>query len=314
MIPFPKVPFTVTSDLDLAGRVTPYICDDSPDVHIYEGQVPQSLKNAKKVTPFYEANSEQFLVKADNDLRFLIEGGERIVYARPASVTNREVLLFLLGSAWGALAYQRGLLPLHASAVIHNDQVYAFSGPSGAGKSTLTAALSQLGQPFFSDDVLIIDPKALSENALCYAGQKDLKLWGNALELIKAKGKSPVRDDETYDKYYSDPDKYSNATVGILRHMYLLTCRHDKISTSPYTISPIHGAMAIQRFNNTIYRPMFGAEIVGQKTMFSWLAALKQKVDLLEFDRPNSEDYFHGSVEFMSQHLNDLQKQSNLEA
>lgn len=298
-----QVPFTITADLDLAGRVTPYIDHQAPDVRIYEDDIAPGLKSPRTRTPYYEVNNGQFMVKVPNGLRFLIEDGKTIRYARPENVSNREVLLFLLGSAWGALAYQRGLLPLHASAVIRDGNVFAFSGWSGAGKSTLTAALSQSGHDFFSDDVLIIDPKSLDQNAVCYAGQKDLKLWRNALNMIGITGKSLVRDDASFDKYYADPLRYSDQSAGILKELHLLTSRDVLSENSKCRVKSIKGANSIIRFNNTIYRYLYGVEIVGQKVLFEWLAALMQHVELMEFDRPFDPDFFPQSVSFMSSYL-----------
>ena len=297
----PQVPFTIAADLELAGRVTPYINEKNPDVRIFEDDIATALENPKASTPYYEAAERQFLVKADNGLRFLVENGETIRYARPPHVSNREVMLFLLGSAWGALAYQRGLLPIHASAVINDGNVFAFSGESGAGKSTLTAALSQSGHAFFSDDVLIIDPRTLDQKAVCYAGQKDLKLWRDALEFVDVNRKGRIRDDDSYPKYYADPSNYSDQTMGILKSMYLLTCRDSEPPKS--TLTPITGGMAINRFNNTIYRYEYGVAIVGQKQLFRWLADLMQHVTLMEFDRPADRGFFPQSLSYISEHL-----------
>ena len=100
------------------------------------------------------------------------------------------MLLFLLGAAFTVLTYQRGLLPLHASAVVQDGAVCAFSGPSGAGKSTLAATLADQRYPFFTDDVLLIQPSTAPDEVLCYAGPKDLKLWEDALAITHARQRS----------------------------------------------------------------------------------------------------------------------------
>jgi len=63
------------------------------------------------------------------------------------------VRLYLLGSAWGALCYQRDLLVLHASAVRVDGRAVAFCGRPGMGKSTLAAWLAESGHALVSDDL-----------------------------------------------------------------------------------------------------------------------------------------------------------------
>lgn len=66
------------------------------------------------------------------------------------------------------LAYQRGLLPLHAAAVRAGGGLVAIAGPSGAGKSTLAAALVARGLPLAADDMVVVraeDPMLASGGA-----------------------------------------------------------------------------------------------------------------------------------------------------
>ncbi len=309
------VPFTITADLDLGGRVTPYLTDSNPDVRIYEGTVPDKIEGATSQTPAYQTTADEFLLEIPNGLRFYVRGGEEIVYERPADITNREVLLFLLGSAWGALAYQRRLLPLHASAVIHGEDVYAFTGQSGAGKSTLSAALSQRGHSFFSDDVLLVDPASLATGAVCYAGQKDLKLWNDAFELTGAERKTLVRDDEDFDKYYADPNKYSERSSGHMRELYILTSQNARQNKDPIAVDPIKGAISVRHLLTSVYRQRFAMDIIGRGTLFKWLADLIQHVDVYRFDRPVNAKQFAEGADFMSDTIfKKLQLHADLES
>lgn len=298
-----KVPFTIKADLDLGGRVKPYLSEQAPDVIIQEGNVPEDLGPDATTNPAYQVTPNRFLLEIPNGLRFYVEGGDTIRYERPGTVTNREVLLFLLGSAWGALTYQRQLLPLHASGVIHGSDVYAFTGNSGAGKSTLAAALSGRGHPFFADDVLIVDPAHLDGDAICYAGQKDLKLWSDAFKFTGAIQKSMVRDDEDFDKYYADPNEYSDSSSGRLKELFLLTSQNARRNMDPIEVSPIKGAVSIKRLLSSVYRKGFANDIIGRPKLFQWLANLIQHVDVYRFDRPVDRTSFQDGADFMSDHI-----------
>ncbi len=69
-------------------------------------------------------------------------------------VDEGSLRLFLLGNVLGTLAFLRGFLVLHGSAVAVNGHGVAFLGHSGEGKSTMAAAFSDK-YPLIADDVLV---------------------------------------------------------------------------------------------------------------------------------------------------------------
>ena len=138
---------------------------------------------------------------------------------------GRDIGLFLFGSPWAALALQRGLLPLHASAVSRAGTVHAFNGVSGAGKSTLAAALGGYGLPFFVDDLLLLDPAsdgAKEAGAGCYGGT-GLKLFPDALALTDATPGALVC--EGLLKRWARPAHRSPRLTGRLRTLHVLSYR-----------------------------------------------------------------------------------------
>ena len=86
-------------------------------------------------------------------------------------------------SGLNAIAYQRGLLPLHASAVAVGDGCVAFCGARGAGKSTLAAALAQAGYPLLSDDLLIVHP-GFGTGPMAWPALTRPKLTRQSIELL----------------------------------------------------------------------------------------------------------------------------------
>ena len=94
-------------------------------------------------------------------------GGEAVIDlapgADPAGVADMITSRILT-----ILAYQRGLLPLHAAAVRAGAGLVAIAGVSGAGKSTLAAALVARGLPLAADDMVAVrtgDPMLASGGA-----------------------------------------------------------------------------------------------------------------------------------------------------
>ena len=112
---------------------------------------------------------------------------------------ERNVRLFLLGSAFGVLLHQRGLLPLHANAIEIDGRAVAFMGPSGAGKSTLAAWFHDRAFRVIADNVCAISRNSEGRRQAA-PGLPRLRLWAEALELMgrssHALNRSFVDDDD----------------------------------------------------------------------------------------------------------------------
>lgn len=85
--------------------------------------------------------------------RYRVLDSRRVVVTPVPDAGDREIRLFLMGSALAALCYQRGLLLLHASVVRVGARTIALCGPAGSGKSSLAAALIDRGAAFVCDDL-----------------------------------------------------------------------------------------------------------------------------------------------------------------
>jgi hypothetical protein len=186
------------SEIDLAG-LAPAVESDAADVEIGFGPVPASDHSG------YRAIEEGTLLAVAKVGRYLIRDGRQILIDPAEGASERNVRLFLLGSAIGALLHQRGLLPLHANAIDIGGRAVAFSGHSGAGKSTIAAWFHDRGHRVLADDVCVIGFDE-SGRALAFPGIPRLRLWREALE---ASG----RDAEAYPRSFDDTDKYDVPTA-----------------------------------------------------------------------------------------------------
>jgi hypothetical protein len=127
---------------------------------------------------------------------YQVEEGQRILVEPRASASLEKVRLFLFGSAMGALLYQRGLLPLHGSAVMTQWGGMIFVGPQGSGKSTLAAEFHRRGYQLLSDDVCAVESTPQGLRILPALNQ--LRLCADAYEQL---GASP--------EAYFDVDKFA---------------------------------------------------------------------------------------------------------
>src|ERR1700756_3215821 len=105
----------------------------------------------------YEVQPGHFRLDVPGVARYSVEDGTQILIEPLADATPEKIRLFLLGSTMGALLYQRGLYPLHGSAVETSWGAMIFVGAQGAGKSTLAAEFHRQGYRLLSDDVCAVE-------------------------------------------------------------------------------------------------------------------------------------------------------------
>ncbi len=149
-------------------------------------------------TPVLNATERYFCIEGIGE--YWIQDGRLIRIAISPNAGLREVRLFLLGSAWGALCYQRGLLALHASVVEVHGEAVAFCGASGAGKSSAAAWLVARGYPLIGDDLCHFDISGLQPSV--YPSAPRLKLWRDALDQLGWQVDDLERDHFRMEKFH----------------------------------------------------------------------------------------------------------------
>ena len=134
--------FTLDSDFSfsrlLADRTTD---DEAAEIHFRIGELPPS---------------GQGLTKRRKNFGFTALEGRRVIVSVSTRDEPETVARAVLTGGLNAVAYQRGLLPLHASAIEVGQDCLAFCGESGVGKSTMAAALAQAGHPLLCDDLVVV--------------------------------------------------------------------------------------------------------------------------------------------------------------
>jgi hypothetical protein len=171
-----------------------------PRVNIRIGDVPTSLPQATEIDPDCFANSSQYLLRIEGIASYFVSGGTEITVKPEKKAPALDVRAYLLGTIFAVLCHQRGLLPLHASAVAGPEGAVAFLGNSGQGKSSLAASLAQRGFRVVADDVCLVDT-APDRAVTVIPSAPWLKLWRPSLEHLGCKV-------EGLEQVFTEDDKY----------------------------------------------------------------------------------------------------------
>lgn len=309
-------PFSVRSDFKTAPPAFAFENGCDADVEIRSGFVPDQIPSATFRNDFLQIAPNLFRFELKGKFCFIVEGGERIIYACRNDADMAQLLHFLMGSGLGALCYQRELLPLHASAVECNGGIFAFAGHSGVGKSTLVAALAQIhGYAFFSDDLLIIDPNLHAGQVRCFASQKDLKLWEDSFELTNAirRASVPIPLKNGNEKRYADLFARSLNGTGMLRQICILETINPGLpvlSNGGREFDPFlcrlerqFGFNRLRACLGQIYQPLLMEHLVGHKTLAKWIGNLVNGVSVYRCFRPHDREGFAAQVKEISVRL-----------
>jgi len=255
---------------------------NEPDVKIYWGKNPLQLEKVKDSGVLFQASPEEFLFRLDSVASYYVTNGKTIRIERLSSSTDEEVRLFLLGSAFGALLQQKGLLPFHGSTVVKEGKGIIIGGSSGSGKSSLAANLISKNYKLLSDDISVI--QSTDNGLLIYPGIPHLKLWHDIMLHLNI-----------------EPDKYDLVRPQILKYKKTVNKKFYNKPVVPGKIIILKAKnsegittkllQGIQKFNalkDNTYRVQFIEGLDKIERHFRLISQLAGTVPVYEVNRPFS--------------------------
>lgn len=263
----------------------PELYSSSPatiDIFIRFGSVPNQLINPTGFGVVYQTTKDTFLLNLDQIARYQVRNGNEITIEPAPGADDDAIRLFLLGSCFGALLFQRGLLPLHGSAIATPKGAVVFVGASGHGKSTLAGAFHQHGYQVLSDDVTAITIKDGVPHVL--PAYPRLMLWADAVERLGVNRSHlrPARAQlEKFHYRFEQPplnDEYP------LHAIYLLAPTNN----ASITITPLPGFDKIQKLNDNTYRSQFLTGMKLAETHFRQIVTVAQHARVARVTRPDN--------------------------
>jgi predicted ATPase len=185
----------------------------------------------------------------------------------------------------GALAHQRGLLTLHASAVEVDGRCVLFAGESGSGKSTITAAFHDRGYRIVTDDISVVRFKE-DGNPVVNAGHRRVKLWVDVLEHVGESLGDRRKPRIGIQKYsVTTPGPVPGAPLRLAR-MFVFSPRSAQV----IELRSLTGRSKVAAVVTETYRRRMLTALGQSSTHFAQCAAFARRVPLVAVDRPMSLD------------------------
>ena len=252
-----------------------------PDVLIESGDTPHHLEDCRSIGSHLQAAPEKLLLSIDSVARYYVSGGNHITITPAPGATPESILVFLMGSAIGALLQQRKILVLHGGAITAKESGMVFLGPSGIGKSTLAAGFHHRGYPFLADDVCAVD--TISGIPSIIPGFPRLKLWSDALKKMGTHKESltSILSRGDLEKYLLPVDIRHETPIAVNAVFNLETMEARSVN-----ITPLSGMAKIHPLISNTYRPAFLDGLGIKKDHFQQCAALAAKVSVYQVTRP----------------------------
>lgn|GEM_PF-686989 len=137
-----------------------------------------------EATEVYTDSSEGLRIFRLDDGFFLVYRGigtlriqpDRISVSQEATASRADIRWLVVSLGLRLALVQRGGLVFHASAVVIDGSLVAFTGPSGRGKSTLAAACFANGHVHHSDDLVPLLTTASDDRLLVPPGPPRLRV------------------------------------------------------------------------------------------------------------------------------------------
>lgn len=232
--------------------------------------------------PGLHVDSDRSLLLTIPDVgRYRIRAGREILVDPTAGVPDRNLRLYLLGSAFGVLLHQRGLLPLHANAIEVDGKAIVFMGEAGAGKSTLAAWFHDRGFRVIADDVCVVQFGAGGQILAC-PGLPRLRLWEEVLEATGRQAAAFPRSylgDDDFRKYDVSISANAARDASEIGAIFLLA-RANALRVE--RLSGVDAAKAV--FDNT-YRGRYVEYVDGHRSHWSAAIELVRQVPFYRLSR-----------------------------
>ena len=289
--------FCLRSELPL-HELAPAVASTFPAVEVRFDRLPSPVPDGE-LSHGIRVTGDTVFLTVKGIAQYRIRAGREIVVDPVPGGSERNVRLFLLGSALGILCHQRGLLPLHANAIVVGGAAYAFAGPSGAGKSTLAAHFARAGYEVLCDDVCVISFDEAGSPSV-WPGVPRLKLWGDAAVAFGHDRSSLEKAIEGLDKYYVPLASAAPPRPIPFRRLYLLGKSPDQAVLG---VSQMRGRRAMAVAMSHTYRHGYLGPMGLLEQNFRQCASLITSAEVYDVRRAWGYEVLEEQANLLEEHI-----------
>lgn len=267
-IPFPELP---------AARM------DAPvDVVFRLGDVPAELPETQGSGARFRAAPGKLLVWINTVARFLVLDGREILVQPAPGAAENDLRVLLLCSPMGALLHQRGVLPLHASAIATPDGAAIFTAYSGHGKSTLAAQFQRRGFKVLADDIAAVSFDAAGRPVVA-PGYPQFKLWPDSVTKLGLRPADLPRTREKMEKFaLAFPEAFEARPLPVAR-VYML---EERTNLGGVELEALSVPERLRYLVTHTYRAQYLRGLGQQRAHFELLGRLAASVPVKLVKRP----------------------------
>jgi hypothetical protein len=287
-----------SSEMPLTGVATSLGSSANVDVEI---QLPSgsSPVPTHENWAIFEHSVKRSLIGIEGVADFEVSKGQHIRVWPAPQTTQKDVEIFLCGPVWGALCHQRGLLPLHASAVSGKRGIVAFAGQPGAGKSTTAASMGLLGYELIADDIL---PISVAQDTAPggWPYLRRLKLQRDVITELALTPTEVVSETLDNDKYFVIPKNIADDRWRCLDRIYLL---EPSPTERRISIDRLSGADAVRVLVDQTYHFNFVVNSRGFLDHLKLCTLISKKAAIYRLRRPSCANAERELSSMLLEHL-----------
>lgn len=275
--------FGIKISSDFECYELPVFSTNNPDVKITSGIISDLYYSPPihiiMIGVTFYATSEYLLLCINKLANYLVNNGNSII-VEPHPEADPDLLrLFLFGSAFGALLFQRGILPLHGCSIITPRGAAVFLGHSGYGKSTLAGIFHKRGYSVLSDDVSAVTSTDGVPHII--PSYPRMLLWSDTMEHIGLDS-TDLKLAHARENKYQVPISNSSNKPSPLYAIYIL----NPTNTDEIEITPINGFDKINALTEHTYRGQFLEAMKLTSQHFTHISSVARHACIKRIDRP----------------------------